>query len=250
MQDHDATNTRNRFKMTQSTGAASARMRHPGTRRLFEYWTELTGARPAPYRSEVTAQGLGRGFATNAFVLENLGDGNIRFRVAGSGLRDIFGLELRGMSALSVFREDDRNRFRALVEAALERPCVGLAQCLAATPAGDPRDVELILAPLRSDFDEMNRVLGGFHVIGDPIVEPSLRRCVIQSACTLRLERDASEIDGPLAGFADEEAAFSGPDGPRLTAIEGGKRWSARSGDRRSGHLKVVTETWTEKGEK
>ena len=237
--------------MTQPTSAVSARMKHPGTRRLFEYWTELTGARPAPYRSEVTAQGLGRGFATYAFVLENLGEGNIRFRVAGSGLRDIFGLELRGMSALSIFREEDRPRFRALVEAALERPCVGLAECLAATPAGNPRDVELILAPLRSDFDEMNRVLGGFHVIGDPISEPTLRRCVIESACTLRLERDAEEIDGPLAGFADEEAAFAGRGEPRLKAIDGGRRWSAGSAgsERRGGHLRVVTEAWPKSGE-
>lgn len=228
--------------MTQPTGAASAKMKHQGTRRLFEYWTDLTGARPAPYRSEVTAANLGRDVAANSFVLENLGDGNIRFRVAGANLRDLFGLDPRGMSALSVFTEDQKPRFRALVEAALERPCLGLASCVAANPLGDETQVELLLAPLRSDFGEMNRVLGAFHVVGAPPAEQSLRRCRIEKAHTLRLEMDGEpELDAPLAGFAEGQTGFAGK--PALTAIEGGAGRGEQT-ERRTGHLRVVTEDW------
>ena len=45
MPDPSADKPRPRFKMTQPTSTASARMKHAGTRRLFEYWTDLTGAR-------------------------------------------------------------------------------------------------------------------------------------------------------------------------------------------------------------
>lgn len=229
-----------RFRMTQSAGAASAKMKHQGTRRLFEYWTDLTGVRSAPYRSEVTAANLGRDVAANAFVLENLGEGNIRFRVAGANLRDLFGLDPRGMSALSVFTEDQKPRFRALVEAALERPCLGLASCIAANPIGEETQLELLLAPLRSDFGEMNRVLGAFHVVGAPPAEQSLRRCRIQKAHTLRLEMDGEpELDAPLAGFAEPATGFAGK--PALTAIEGG---AAAQTEPRTGHLRVVTEDW------
>ena len=207
--------------MTQSTGAASARMKHAGTRRLFEYWTDLTGARPAPYRSEVTASGLGRDVASSTFVMENLGAGNIRFRVAGSGLRDLFGLDPRGMSALSIFSAPDKPKFRALTEAVLTRPCVGLATCLAVSPEGEEVEIEALIAPLRSDFDEMDRLLGAFHVLGAPPATPALRRCRIVAAHTLRLETDGeAEIGGPLPGFAEPKAKFTGR--PRLTTIDGG----------------------------
>ena len=232
--------------MTQSPTAASSRMKHAGTRRLFEYWTDLTGARSAPYRSEVTAASLGRDVAANAFVLENLGDGNIRFRVAGSNLRDLFGLDPRGMSALSVFVEEHKAKFHALVEAVLERPCLGLGACAAINPIGDEWPVELLIAPLRSDFGELNRVLGSFHVIGAPPAEPALRRCRITAAHTLRLEMEATELDAPLAGFAEERSPFDRRSG--LKAIDGGLRGDAADkrsgGERRQGHLRVVTEDW------
>lgn len=233
--------------MTQSVDAASAKMKHHGTRRLFAYWTGLTGARPAPYRSEVTAANLGRDVAANAFVLENLGDGNIRFRVAGSNLRDLFGLDPRGMSAMSVFTEDQKPKFRALVEAALDRPCVGLASCIAVTPLGDELDIEMMVAPLRSDFGEMNRVLGAFHVIGVPPTEPSLRRCRIVHASMLHLEMDmATEVDGPLPGFAEGAAPFAGK--PTLTSITGGAgKVHTDNNDVHPPsrtHLRVVTEDW------
>lgn len=227
--------------MAQSTDAASARMKHAGTRRLFEYWTDLTGARPAPYRSEVTATGLGRDVAASTFVLENLGAGNIRFRVAGSSLRDLFGLDPRGMSALSIFSAPDKPKFRALAEAVLTRPCVGLATCAAVSPEGEEVEIEALIAPLRSDFNEMDRLLGAFHVVGAPPVAPTLRRCRIISAHTLRLEMERpAEVDGPLPGFAEAAEAFSGR--PQLTTIEGGGGGEAEP---RRGHLRVVTEDWT-----
>ena len=242
MSKHSGETFGRRFKMAQSTGAACARMKHAGTRRLFEYWTDLTGARPAPYRSEVTATGLGRDVASSTFVMENLGAGNIRFRVAGSGLRDLFGLDPRGMSALSIFSAPDKPKFRALAEAVLSRPCVGLATCAAVSPEGEEVEIEALITPLRSDFDEMDRLLGSFHVIGAPPVAPTLRRCRIISAHTLRLEMEGpAELGGPLPGFGEPETGFQGR--PQLTTIEGGGGGEAAP---RRGHLRVVTEDWSD----
>jgi len=39
------------------------------------------------------------GDARFLFVIEDLGDGNVRFRLAGTALVDAFGYDLRGMSA-------------------------------------------------------------------------------------------------------------------------------------------------------
>ena len=140
-------------------------MKHSGKRQLFEYWNDLRGSRTAPYKSEVTARGIGRLLASNTFIMENLGDGNQRFRLAGSHLHDIFGLEVRGMSALTLMEPDFRQRFRALIEECLAGPVIGLLECVARTPEGAAVRLVIILAPLRSDFDQMNRMLGANHLL-------------------------------------------------------------------------------------
>lgn len=232
---------RRQFKMTQSTLVSSARMKHAGTRRLFEYWSDLTGAREAPFRSEITANAIGRDLAAHTFVLENLGGGNIRFRLAGSTLGELFGMDLRGMSANALFTGDDKQRFRDLVETVLRRPCVGLSTLVASTMGGEELGVELMLAPLRSDFDELNRVLGCFHALDAPVAETAVRRCRIESAHTLRLEKEGeAETDGPLAGFADPASPFEPR--PRLTTVEGGGAKGDRDAPRRRDHLRIVTE--------
>lgn len=226
-------------RMSQNDAEAGFELRHAGSRRLFEYWSDLRGGRAAPYKSEVTARGVGRALAGNTFILERLSDGAMRFRLAGSRLFDVFGLEVRGMSALSIMDGDSRTRFRSLVEECLAGPAVGAMTCIANTPDGEEITLEIILAPLRSDFDQMNRVLGGVHVLDQEQdeIETAPRRCRITAAHTLSFEdgERGFEIDGPVAGFAEEQAPFE-MDRPALKPIEGG----APSGERRRGHLKLV----------
>ena len=77
-------------EMSQKETGFGFQMKHSGTRRLFEYWSDLRGGREAPYKADVTARGIGRALASNAFILEDLGEGNQRFRLAGSRLYDFF----------------------------------------------------------------------------------------------------------------------------------------------------------------
>ncbi len=227
-----------RSKMSHNDPEAGFEMKHSGTRQLFEYWSDLRGGRAAPYKSEVTARGIGRTLASNTFILENLADGARRFRLAGSGLHDIFGLELRGMSAQAIMLHESRARMQSLMDDCLAAPTVCVFICSAEMQGGNALSLEIILAPLRSDFDQMNRILGAAHVLGEEqaVIETAPRRCQIIKAKTFAFtDSGRYEVNAPLPGFAEPAAEF---DFQRtgLSAIEGG----ARTGERRRGHLKVV----------
>lgn len=227
-----------RPKMSQDGAEAGFEMKHPGTRQLFEYWSDLRGGRSAPYKSEVTARGVGRTLASNTFVLENLVDGARRFRLAGSGLFDIFGHELRGMSADAIMAQEGRARLKSLLDDCLAAPAVCIVHCDAQTGGAKALPVEILLTPLRSDFDQMNRILGAVHVLdqADARIDPAPRICVITSARTFDFTGgNRFDVDAPPPGFAETGTYF---DFQRrgLSAIEGG----ARTGAPRRGHLKVV----------
>lgn len=227
-----------RQDMSQNDPAAGFEMKHSGTKQLFEYWSDLRGGRVAPYKSEVTARGIGRTLASNTFILENLADGARRFRLAGSSLQDIFGLELRGMSAQAIMQQESRARLQSLMDECLAAPAVCVFICSAEMQGGTALPIEIVLAPLRSDFDQMNRILGAAHVLDDEHlnIKSTPRRCHITDAKTFAFTGpNIFEVDAPLPGFAEAASDF---DFQRtgLSSIDGG----ARTGERRRGHLKIV----------
>lgn len=227
-----------RQNMSHNDPGAGFEMKHSGTQQLFEYWSDLRGGRSAPYKSEVTARGVGRTLASNTFILENLADGARRFRLAGSGLHDIFGLELRGMSAQAIMQQESRARLQSLMDDCLGAAKVCVFTCRAENLGRDALQLEVFLAPLRSDFDQMNRILGAAHVLDcqDVRIESAPRRCFITDANTFAFtDPNRVEVSAPMAGFAEPAAGFDFQR-PGLSAIDGG----ARTGERRRGHLKVV----------
>lgn len=229
-----------RHTMTQNGTVNGLELKHPGSRQLFDYWSDLRAGRAAPYKAEVTAQGIGRTLASNTFILENLGDGNLRFRLAGSRLYDIFGLEVRGMSALAIMNDASRAKFRTLISDAMDGARVGVCLATANTPDGHSTMLELIFAPLRSDFDQMNRMLGAVHVLGDDEdeLERAPRRCDILASSSLSF-RTGTEHEGALPGFGERPAGFAHDAPPPLQAIDGGASGAPNSPPRR-GHLRVI----------
>ncbi|MGB0853871.1 MAG: PAS domain-containing protein, partial [Pikeienuella sp.] len=231
---------KHRRPMTQNDTVDGFELKHPGSRRLFEYWSDLRAGRSAPYKAEVTAQGIGRTLASNTFILENLGDGNLRFRLAGSHLFNIFGLEVRGMSALSIMNDASRTRFRALISDAMQSVRVGVCRAAAITPDGDKIMLEMIFAPLRSDFDQMNRMLGAVHVLDmeDDAIIRAPRRCDILASSSLSFGADQMpEHEGALPGFADKPTGFIHDAPPPLVAIDGGADARQDGSPPRRGHL-------------
>ncbi len=220
-------------------------MRHEGSVGLYRYWLHLRAGRPAPYRAEFTPEGVGRSLAANTFILERTGAANLRFRLSGSALFDIFGVELRGMSAASLMREEDRSKIAALASSVLLGGRVAVGHCVLEAPDGSTTDAELFMAPLKSDFDQIDRILGAVHIFGDGPISAIPRRCALRGTRIIELDEGSGaqrHATTALPGFAEAAQPF-GRATPPLTAIAGGKP-AGHGGDGRAptrkAHLRLI----------
>ena len=219
----------------------SNEMIHSEIRALYNYWERLRAGRPCPYRAEVDPKDMD-GDARHLFVLEDLGQGNLRFRLAGTALIDAFGYELRGMSARSVMEGQARESFVALIAETLAEPGVDYARLFA------PDGVtvwEVVLLPLRGNFGQIDRLIGCLHPVSGrtPEVGDVPLRFTIDAMSIRPVNAGPDTVQGdamPLAGFGEGQAGFEGAPGTGLTAIEGGLGEDKPKGGGERPKLRVV----------
>lgn len=237
-------------------------LNHPDAAGLHEMWTALRGDRPVPFRAELDAGRIGAK-APFLAILEYVGPSNFRIRIAGDRLNKWFGMELRGMSALSLTDTAARNHFQATLNRVTAEPAVGVLHGTARGVDMQSLSFEMILLPMRSDFGRVDRVLVGLWMLGtsalmhgplrlepdefivSPIADPShamegatSQTQLRESAVTLSVVATASTADpearaAPPASDAGEEGG-SEDKPPRPTGSVGpGRR----------GHLRLVSKT-------
>ena len=227
-------------------------MIHSELRALYNYWNGLRAGRTTPLRSDIDPREMACD-ARNLFILENLGRGNIRFRLAGTAIVDAFGMELRGMNARAIMSTGSRESFTALINEALEDPGVGYARLRDA--ADENAQWEINLLPLRSDFGMIDRVIGCLHPLGQPHdlhrITPLRFRIETMSVDPISTSVRDLKLPSPVEGFAEEEARFEfkdvnprdGDPARRFTAIDGGLDENLDSSERpapTTGHLRLV----------
>ncbi|WP_018632469.1 PAS domain-containing protein [Neomegalonema perideroedes] len=141
-------------------------MRHPKTRALYDYWNALRDGRLAPGRNEVDPREIAP-LLDSTFILEVQNADNIRFRLAGTRLCEAFGMELRGMSALALWHGEDRAKVRDLILRVVSGPTIGHVACTVENRGGFVYSAEFLYMPLRSDRDELTRILGCGYYMGE-----------------------------------------------------------------------------------
>lgn len=185
---------------------------------LKSYWERLRAGRIAPYRAEIDPRQF-EGALENMFIIERLAPDNMRVRLAGMKICEMMGMEVRGMQPGALIDEVDRQRFERLLAVVMGEPAVVELHLEAPSRLGAYR-ASMLLMPLRSDFGEVNRVLGCTSGEGDRFTAP-LAFTIRDVAVTPIEPSQAAEPRQALPGFAEEQAGFTGPEGPRLVAIEG-----------------------------
>lgn len=146
---------------------------------LESYWNSVRGKRLVPSRCEIDPRGLD-GVLGNAFILERITAGLARFRISGSHLTDLAGLELRQMPLSALFLPGSRAVLSDAMQAVFEEPAI--VRMMISSPGSfgrEPLNGEMILLPLRSDLGDIDRVLGG--IVLDGRVGRSPRRIEIQT---------------------------------------------------------------------
>ncbi|MEM8793398.1 MAG: PAS domain-containing protein [Pseudomonadota bacterium] len=230
-----------RERLTRTTD-----MMHTQTRALFSYWDRLRAGRPLPFRAEIDPRDMDCD-ARNLFILESVGEGNIRFRLAGSAIADAFGMDLRGMSVRSIMGGRSRESIAALIDEVLAEPGVGYARLVEDTEAGTTW--EILLLPLKSDFGAVDRIIGALYPIaGTPSkagVSVGMLKFQIDEMSIRPVNHPVPQTSMPgtqPSELAEDQEPFEGLVPPsRLVSIEGGK---ARQGEddtpRPRTHLRLV----------
>ncbi len=134
--------------------------------RIEHYWNTVRGNRLVPSRCEIDPRGM-EGLLGHAFILERIAGGLARFRIAGSHLSELSGLELRQMPLSALVLPGSRELLSDALTAVFDEPSV--VRMDIASPSGIGRGQlhgELILLPLRSDLGDVDRVLGGIVLEG------------------------------------------------------------------------------------
>lgn len=202
--------------------------------RIERYWNQVRGNRLVPSRCEIDPRGL-EGVLSNAFILERITGGLARFRIAGSHLNDLTGLELRQMPISALFLPGSREILAEAMVSAFEDPAI--VRMNITSPAGFGREClngEMILLPLRSDLGDIDRILGG--MVFDGKIGRTPRRIDICSQSRQSLVGYA----GPRNMVADD--ASSAPQIARPIAKRTSRTLASINASSVSerGHLKLV----------
>ncbi len=207
-------------------------MRHQQTRDLFLYWSRLRGTEKAPHRNMIEPSDI-RTLLPQTFILQQLADGTVEFRLAGTGLCAQFGNELRGQPFQMLFHPRDRRMLLRLVEQALQGDAISVLTMDGRSKSGRTVGFELLLLPLASESDG-DRALGSalpaarmFWFGSDPIIEWKLRAVrIIDPEREMEFAANRPAIDVPPlvpARGAVQALAPRGRKVAHLTVLEGGR---------------------------
>ncbi len=178
--------------------------------RIERYWGEVRGRRLVPSRAEIDPRGL-TGVLSHAFVLERISTGLARFRIAGSHLTGLTGMEVRGMPLSALFVPEARPTLAASLVAAFDDPSIIRFALEAETGFGKPAMTgDMVLLPLRSDLGEISRCLGGIVLHGDAGRTP--RRLQIAGEARTGLT-GIGALDGDVTYGFGEPKPVERPDG-------------------------------------
>ncbi|HQU66594.1 MAG TPA: PAS domain-containing protein [Albidovulum sp.] len=134
--------------------------RFPAVSVVRAYWEALRNGRDVPFRSEIDPRGI-ESALEHTFILERIAPRLARFRLAGTHLNDLIGMEVRGMPLTSFFVPSARSEVEAVLSRVFDGPETAELTMAGETGAGRAgMEGRMILLPLRSDLGDVSRVLG------------------------------------------------------------------------------------------
>ncbi|PKQ09237.1 MAG: PAS domain-containing protein [Alphaproteobacteria bacterium HGW-Alphaproteobacteria-12] len=150
-------------------------MKHKTNQALFDYWNAIRAGRPAPRRSEIEPGNIRR-ILPYVFILERKDRGDYRFRLAGTGLCSVYGMEFRGHNMLSMWQDDCVENLKQALEDVTREATISVVEYTATTNDRREATFEMILLPLAHEDGSVSRVLGAavpidqFPWIGDRLL--------------------------------------------------------------------------------
>lgn len=181
-------------------------------RQAEAYWTALLTGDGVPMRSQIDPRGL-ENILGYTFILERIAPGLTRFRLAGSHLNSLAGMEVRGMPLTSFFEPGTREKIKTVSEQVFAQPAIANLNLESSGRLGRVQlQARMILLPLKSDLGDVSRILG--VLVSDGAIGATPRRFTI-SENNMRPVADIQirqQQPQPLqASFAEDQHRFDPP---------------------------------------
>lgn len=141
-------------------------MKHKNSHLLVGYWNRARQGRPVPDQTDIDPRAIKRMLAS-VFILDVENPARPIYRLAGTGLCERFGFELRGTGFLAHWDPQSTVALVSLLRQALK---MRKPLCLSSIGTGANAglvELETILAPISFNGGEPNRFIGMIQVLSD-----------------------------------------------------------------------------------
>ena len=142
-------------------------MKNRASKQLHAYWNEVRGDRLAPRRFEIEPARLAA-ILPDAFILERLGDMDIRYRLAGTRIIEHFGSDFRNASFFDGFVSTDRKVMERQIRDMVTYGGGALFEVTSTAPSGRKVTHECLLLPLIHMRDTVDRFVGCISTADEP----------------------------------------------------------------------------------
>lgn len=139
-----------------------------GLNLFLDYWRGLCRGGDVPRRADIDPRRIEPVLA-NTFILERIAPGLARFRVAGTHLAELMGMDVRGMPVSTLILPGARDGFADGLQAVFSGPARLHLRLRAKGALGRPDlSARMLILPLRSDRGEVSRAIGCLVTRGQP----------------------------------------------------------------------------------
>lgn len=134
---------------------------------LYDYWNEVRGDRVAPRRFEIEPARLAP-ILPDAFILERVGELDIRYRLAGTRIQEQFGFELRGTSLFDGFCLPDQSLLERHIRRMVRQGGGALFEVTSFGVSRRSVQHECLILPLVHMRDTVDRFVGVLTALAVP----------------------------------------------------------------------------------
>ena len=191
---------------------------------LRAYWEALRDGEMLPRRDRVDPRGIA-GALEHSFLIERIGTGLARFRIAGMAYNDLMGMDIRGMPISSLFLGEARIRLQMELERLFRGPAI-LSMTLQAE-RGLGRGAlsgRMVILPMIGQQGSSDLAIGCVELQGE--IGRTPRRFGISDARIEQIAAPAPTATKTAPAFAEETAVFvraprPQPGVPHLKLVKG-----------------------------
>ncbi|MEM7428268.1 MAG: PAS domain-containing protein [Pseudomonadota bacterium] len=152
----------------QATNGPVEDILHPAARDVFAVWDAIRQGRSAPCRSELDLRSIKRLLPNIALIERHPLKFEFSFRLAGTGLRKIFGKELTDKDFMAIWPRVERSTIAGLASDVILRHKPASIRFKGFTSDGRAETIELLMLPLLPARRNVTHILATMVPVAEP----------------------------------------------------------------------------------